>query len=529
MLTAQGCRILCISEIRGKLSSFNELAKKHNASCIIHTGNFGFFDTGSIERISPKIIREIAVFSPLIDPNSLQKDPEEVKKTLSPDALSELGKFLSGELKLDVPVYTVYGAAEDITVIEKFRSGSYSIPNLHIIDEVSTNVITTSTGFKIRLFGLGGSLVLHRLFDNGTGNFSIAGSSGVMWTTILQIGQLLTTARKSFDPKEIRIFVSHSSPSREGLYTQLALALRSDYTISSSLHFLNGASFNAFTVLPDKNHYRDFLSSARTEFFKIWDSVHVKLYEILETEQKQKQLVQTAIDVFESMPKSDTELDEKTLASYKNLWHFNLSDVTIGSLVLNIRQGKVSTESYSEGFDFTYRLNRTEPFDSISAPSIKNSSPNTSTKKETSNSVSSVGTSTTTPSAPSTTPGAKRSAWAKPVGSSYSFPKTSTTKLTNGSSERKEVPGVWVANGQGGEEAVKNFFTERDRNLIKSVMIKEIHANPEKQFALVYFSTVEEASGAMNRIDREAAGKVSLIREYTGPSTRGKGGRGRGR
>ena len=40
--TAQG-RLLCIADIRGRLSALNDLAREANASAIIHTGDFGFF------------------------------------------------------------------------------------------------------------------------------------------------------------------------------------------------------------------------------------------------------------------------------------------------------------------------------------------------------------------------------------------------------------------------------------------------------------------------------------------------------
>lgn len=36
-------RILCIADIRGRLSSLNDLAREENAKAIIHTGDFGFF------------------------------------------------------------------------------------------------------------------------------------------------------------------------------------------------------------------------------------------------------------------------------------------------------------------------------------------------------------------------------------------------------------------------------------------------------------------------------------------------------
>lgn len=36
-------RILCVADIRGRLSALNDLAREANAKAIIHTGDFGFF------------------------------------------------------------------------------------------------------------------------------------------------------------------------------------------------------------------------------------------------------------------------------------------------------------------------------------------------------------------------------------------------------------------------------------------------------------------------------------------------------
>jgi hypothetical protein len=36
-------RILCLADVRGRLSSLNDLAREANAKAIIHTGDFGFF------------------------------------------------------------------------------------------------------------------------------------------------------------------------------------------------------------------------------------------------------------------------------------------------------------------------------------------------------------------------------------------------------------------------------------------------------------------------------------------------------
>jgi hypothetical protein len=41
-------RILCIADVRGRLSSLNDLAKEHNAIAIVHTGDFGFYGESAI-------------------------------------------------------------------------------------------------------------------------------------------------------------------------------------------------------------------------------------------------------------------------------------------------------------------------------------------------------------------------------------------------------------------------------------------------------------------------------------------------
>ena len=45
------------------------------------------------------------------------------------------------------------------------------MPNLFILDEANTYVIDIG-GVSLRLFGLGGAVVHHKLFDNGEGKQS---------------------------------------------------------------------------------------------------------------------------------------------------------------------------------------------------------------------------------------------------------------------------------------------------------------------------------------------------------------------
>lgn len=70
------------------------------------------------------------------------------------------------------------------------------------MDEATTRVIEVG-GVRLRLLGLGGAVVVAKMFDNGEGSATIAGGGGTMWTTALQMGELLDTAQR-VSPVSIR-------------------------------------------------------------------------------------------------------------------------------------------------------------------------------------------------------------------------------------------------------------------------------------------------------------------------------------
>jgi hypothetical protein len=53
-----------------------------------------------------------------------------------------------------------------VRVIEKMRMGEYAIDNLTVLDEATTRCLEIG-GVKLRLLGLGGALVMAKMFDNG--------------------------------------------------------------------------------------------------------------------------------------------------------------------------------------------------------------------------------------------------------------------------------------------------------------------------------------------------------------------------
>ncbi|MBE7180924.1 MAG: DUF2433 domain-containing protein, partial [Terriglobus roseus] len=292
----------------GNLRSLNELAREARASHIIHTGDFGFYDERSLDRIAEKTLKHVVQYSPLLSEavkrQIAQAPPQpSIKERFPRDQLplSELPQFLNGTFKLDVPVYTVWGACEDVQVLEKLRSGEYKIDNLHIIDEAHSRLLDIS-GVKLRLLGLGGAVVMHKLFDNGEGRTTIAGGQGTMWTTLLQMGELVDTANRVYDPTETRLFVTHASPAREGLLNQLTVTLKADFSISAGLHFRYGSSYNEFSVNPSLDHYRGKLAASKASFNDVWETVKSEVEPAVAENEAQQRLLNYAIDIVNKMP-----------------------------------------------------------------------------------------------------------------------------------------------------------------------------------------------------------------------------------
>jgi Protein of unknown function (DUF2433) len=297
------------------------------------------------------------MYSPLI-PSAQRADllsndnpPSVIRSTVNIELLSEFPLLLSGQIKLQIPVYTVWGACEDVQVIEKFRSGAYSIENLNIIDEATTRCLDVG-GVKLRLLGLGGAYVPHKLFDNGEGSATIAGGQGTMWTTALQIGELVDTAQRVFDQSETRLLVTHASPGREGILAQLALVLKADLTISAGLHFRYATSYNEFSVQGDFEGFRHKLMLGKEAFDKVWDTVKNQVDTVIDD--NQRILLEKALSVVERLPPSQPPSGPGATAAgeepaWKNCWNWNLCDAAYGALILDVKEGRVSAELKSQG------------------------------------------------------------------------------------------------------------------------------------------------------------------------------------
>jgi hypothetical protein len=226
------------------------------------------------------------------------------------------------------------------------------VENLHIIDEATTRCLDVG-GIKLRILGLGGALVPHKMFDNGEGSATIAGGQGTMWTTALQMGELVDTAQRVFDPTETRLLVTHASPGREGIISQLALVLKADLTVSAGLHFRYGSSYNDFSVQGDFEGFRHKLVVGKEAFDKVWENVKGQVDSVID--ENQRVLLDKFISVVERVPPVQTGTGPGTSTltgeepAWKNCWNWNLCDAAYGSLVLDVKDGRISSELKSQG------------------------------------------------------------------------------------------------------------------------------------------------------------------------------------
>lgn len=196
--------VLVVTDASGSLKELNALAARTEAKAIIHTGFFGFFDSESAMHMSEEQLKSVSSISKLINDSELYDLHGEVLRERVGSQLSELSLFLSGVEKFDIPVYTTWGANEDLRVLSKFRDESYTVPNLHIVDEFHAPVIE---GTNVRIYGLGGAYLPSSLLNSSEYGIATTDGSDVcigLW----QISELMNLIQAEYTTRELNIFLS---------------------------------------------------------------------------------------------------------------------------------------------------------------------------------------------------------------------------------------------------------------------------------------------------------------------------------
>lgn len=472
-----------------------------------------------------RTLKHVAQYSPLIS-EEVKKGiatggPGSVKQRYRPEQLplSELPLFVtpnqgSATYELEIPVYTVWGACEDVRVLEKFRSREYRVKNLHIIDEAQSMLLEVA-GVKLRLLGLGGAVVMHKLFDNGEGRTTIAGGQGTMWTTLLQMGELVDTANRVYDPTETRVFVTHASPAREGILNQLSVNLKADFSISAGLHFRYGSSYNEFSVNPTLDHYRGKLAASKASFNDVWETVKAEVEPAIQANDAQQNLLKNALSVVEKMPSQAAggnpfggahggppamgQVDE---SAFKNMWNFNLADAAFGWLVLEIQDGRIGTEMKAQGFNFSHRGSKQQPMSAPGAPPVAAAAPSAPAQAPQQRQPSqqpskpSPAPAQTKPATPAPDANAREND--KPAGANGNAHGPESSAPSPALPKASDIVGLFVMNASSmADDDLRKLFAQEDQTKIVEVT-KWGAVNK-----VVQFKTTEDRDGALERLPEE--------------------------
>lgn len=324
--------IVCITETKGKLRQINELAKRHNARAIIHTGDFGFHDGESHKHLCCTELRHAVQFSSLHPGERgrlLERSDQDLRKACEGVHLSDLPLYLSGKERFDVPVYVIWGNQEDVEVLKKFADGSYHVPNLCILNEKSSYTISLGQ-HTLRLFGVGGSFHSYRCLDNGLGHELVSGAEGAMWVTLLHLGHLIELAERFDDPAEVRVFLTHDAPGKQSIMNQVAAALKADFTLSGSLHARFCQAYTDSSVRTMEN-YLEHVGAIQKELSLIWEEVQ-RITGKDSITPEDRRCIERVLAAVQHAPGSDMEL--------KDTWHLNLADVKHGHMLMRMSPKK---------------------------------------------------------------------------------------------------------------------------------------------------------------------------------------------
>lgn len=425
VLIVNGLRILTLSDIQGNFDVLTKLYHEYQpVDLIIHTGNFGFWDLNTIHEYKElNYFKQIVAFLDVLEPelieqlNNLSKisnggNADEIstfksKLLSSKSSISQFQQYVNGEKSFPCPVYTIFGPLDDPKIIDKLQTKQIIIPNLNLIDHKNNYEIQTARNVpNIRLYGLGGTLKIHSLFDNGNLSYlGVSGKLGELWISLLQIAELYisVTNSKSFTDttknSTINIFISHVPVVKAPLLEHLAIITHADFTISQGLHFRYPVMGNGMSFVDSMGgsagyveNYRSKFSRLRMILGELWLVLKDDLIELLlnsDSSESLRNLIELGLSLFDKIPVSVTdsldkivplslypeenqELNKKLLKrindyyfqAYYNLWHFNLCDHSLDTenkhnvMIFKLdNKGNFNLDyCSSQGFNFNFKL-----------------------------------------------------------------------------------------------------------------------------------------------------------------------------
>lgn len=112
-------------------------------------------------------------------------------------------------------------------------------------------------------------------------------------------------------------------------------------------------SYNDYSVLPDHDALRAKFEKSQKSFTEIYESVKIQLEQSMQPDQRE--YLQKALKVANKVP-GDAAVNGRTQPvdsdeeqAWKNCWNWNLSEAAFGNLVFEIKEGRVSAKTSSQG------------------------------------------------------------------------------------------------------------------------------------------------------------------------------------
>lgn len=385
-------RLAAVSDIQGNWGSLEKIANSQGADVIIHTGNFGFWNPETLERtMDLNYLKQIVAFLAVLPRNLIEqlndlslingssstgnaeanceKSPLEGFQQVLRESnmFSQMEDYLSGTKQLPCPVYTIVGPLDDPAVVEKFLSGEYSVPNLFLVDHKRVHTIpTVGGGPSIRVYGIGGNLKVHSLFDSGSLDGDLCGRTGDLWITLPQLTELYLNAQKhakELGAPAINIFLSHLPVVKTPLLEHLAIITGADITVSQGLHFRYPVLGNGMSFVDSMGGSAGYIENYRFKFSRLrmilgemWVVIKDEVARLVDDDPQLRQLIELGLSLFDKIPvtisdstdkivklslEDDDEEDEENIeiskltlkgindmyfSAYHKLWHFNLCD-----------------------------------------------------------------------------------------------------------------------------------------------------------------------------------------------------------
>lgn len=383
---------------------------QYKEGIIIHSGNFGFWDSTTIEQCDFNYLKQLILFLSII-PEDLIEEVNEVimiNQVPSVEVIQSIKSKIIGFFDyidkfsgFPVPVYTIFGPMDDPRIVNKIQRGELIIKNLYLIDHLHNFTISQENEPDIKIYGLSGKFKFIKLFNNGevpdmirdetknatpsplTNENLIAGDFGELWISLLQISEFY---QLNFNNKNsINFFVCYNSIMKTAILEYLAMITNANFTVSSSLHFKFPIIGNEMSFLNSIENFKLKFSKFRIKFGEFFKLVKFDLLEYCNEDLVNN--IEIGLEIFDKIPiinltkiiplslkenistnESISKINELYFENFYNLWHFNLADFKIGKevnlITLSMVDGRINLKNCTSfGFDFNFKFDNDEDED----------------------------------------------------------------------------------------------------------------------------------------------------------------------